>query len=331
MATIRDIAEKANVSTSTVSRVLNYDETLNVADTTRKKIFEISESMSYEAKPYKKTKKTYKIGLRYSYSLEEELMDTYYLSIRVALEKHIKVNKMKLKRIHKSDPIEATKGLDGIICLGVFYEEDIDTIRKYNKPTVFVDESPSEGDFDSIIIDYKVATRYAVDYLLDNGHKKIGLIGGVDTDIYGNKNYDLRQDEFESYLSKKGLYNSDYTRIGGYDIKDGCKLMHELMKLEDRPTGIFVANDTIAIGCYKACNELGLKIPEDISIIGFNDISQSKYMIPPLTTVKLYTEFMGECAADLIKEKLVSGREISKKIVIPTKLIVRDSVRNLNK
>ncbi len=330
MATIREIAELANVSIGTVSRVLNYDETINVADSTRKKIFEVAENLSYEPKPYKKIKKSYKIGLRYSYSLEEELMDTYYLSIRVALEKHIKHNNMKLKKIDKKSSLESTKGLDGIICLGVFDEKDVDIIRGYKKPTVFVDESPSESEFDSIIIDYKVATRYALNYLIDNGHKKIGLIGGVDTDAYGNKNYDLRQTEFESYLTKKKLYEEKYVRVGGYDIKDGCKLMHELMKLEDRPTGLFVSNDTIAIGCYKACNELGLKIPEDISIVGFNDISQSKYMIPPLTTVKLYTEFMGECAADLIKERLETGRKICKKIIIPTKLIVRDSVGNLN-
>ena len=82
----------------------------------------------------------------------------------------------------------------------------------------------------------------------------------------------------------------------------------------------------MAVGCYKAAYELGISIPKDISIIGFNDIPTAKYMIPPLTTVRLYMEFMGEYAVRMLEERILSGREISVKVTVPTRLYVRDSV-----
>jgi LacI family transcriptional regulator len=98
-----------------------------------------------------------------------------------------------------------------------------------------------------------------------------------------------------------------------------------MLTSEIKPTAVFVANDTIAVGCYKAAYELGVKIPDDLSIVGFNDVATAQYMVPPLTTVKLYTEIMGETAVDLLVERLSSKREVSKKITINTKLIVRES------
>jgi len=85
----------------------------------------------------------------------------------------------------------------------------------------------------------------------------------------------------------------------------------------------------MAAGAYKAAYELGLSIPDDISIIGFNDIPNAKYMIPPLTTVRLYMEFMGEYAVQLLEERVIQGRDICVNVVVPTKLYVRDSVRNI--
>lgn len=91
----------------------------------------------------------------------------------------------------------------------------------------------------------------------------------------------------------------------------------------------FVANDSLAIGCYKAVNEKGLKIPDDISIVGYNDVSSAKYMVPPLTTARLYIDFMGQRAVDILEEHIISGREICIKTFIPAKLIIRESVKKL--
>jgi LacI family transcriptional regulator len=325
MATIKDIANLANVSITTVSRVLNYDETLNVSPETRKRVFEAAEELAYVVTPKKKQKSKWKIGLYDSFSLEEELVDTYYLSIRVALEKKLKSKSIDFFRIDKEGNEENLKKIDGILCLGTFKSKDIEKIRGFNKPCVFVDSNPDDYYFDSVVIDFNSATRNALDYLTELGHENIGFIGGVETDMYGNRFKDLRQDVFENYLKGKNIFKEELVKIGGYDPKDGYTNLREMLGSEPKPTAVFVANDTIAVGCYKAAYELGVKIPDELSIVGFNDVATAQYMVPPLTTVKLYTEIMGETAVDLLVERLASKREVSKKITINTKLIVRES------
>lgn len=329
MAIIKDIAEKAGVSIATVSRVLNYDETLNVSAETKQKIFEIAEEIEYVPINRKKKKKKLKIGLVYSYSLEEELEDTYYLSIRVAIEKKLAEEKFGVVRLSKNEDLERIKGIDGVIALGTFNKDHVENIRKIKKPIVFVDSAPDEDSFDSVVINFSKAARSALEYVYNLGHRKIAYIGGMDLDAQGNVVKDFREDTYNQYMKEKGLYNSNFSKIGNYTPKDGYTLMKQMLELEDKPTAAFVANDSIAIGCYKAINEKGLKIPEDISIIGFNDIPSAQYMMPPLTTIKLYMDFMGETAVELITERIASSREICKKITIPAKLVERESCGKL--
>lgn len=325
MATIKDIAKLANVSITTVSRVLNYDETLNVSPETRRRVFESAEDLSYVVAPKKKKKSKWRVGIYDSFSMEEELVDTYYLSIRVALEKKLMEKRIEFYRIEEEGNGDIPKNLDGILALGTFKKKDIDKIRDIGKPCIFIDSNPDPQYFDSVIIDFNSATRKALDYLIELGHEFIGFIGGVETDMYGNRFKDLRQDVFEKYLKEKNIFNEELVKIGGYNPKDGYTNLKEMLASDVKPTAVFVANDTIAVGCYKAASELGIKIPEELSIVGFNDVATAKYMMPPLTTVKLYTEVMGETAVDLLIDRLTNKREVSKKIVIDTKLMIRES------
>ncbi|MFL0268158.1 LacI family DNA-binding transcriptional regulator [Candidatus Clostridium radicumherbarum] len=327
MAIIKDIAEKAGVSITTVSRVLNYDETLNVSDETKQRIFEAAQELEYIPSKRKKHRRKFKIGLLYSYSLEEELEDTYYLSIRVSIEKKLLSEGANIFRIGKDDDLEKIKNIDAIIALGTFNSNDIERIKKFTKPIVFVDSSPNEDLFDSVIINFPQAVKKALDYLCSLGHTKIAYIGGMDFDINGNRIDDLRENTYTKYMKERELYNPDFIKVGKYTPKDGYRLMKEILETTTLPTAAFVANDSIAIGCYKAIYEKELKIPEDISIVGFNDISSAQYMMPPLTTIKLHIEFMGETAVDLIIEKLMSERNICKKITIPAELIIRESCK----
>lgn len=331
MATIKDIAELANVSITTVSRVLNYDETLSVPTETKKRVFEAAEELSYVTSIKKRSKKRMKVGIYYSYSLEEELEDPYYLSIRLSVEKKLTREDMNITRIHSMEKKEDLKGLDGILCLGMFKKEEIRKIEESGIPCVFVDSSPNEDVFDSVVIDFVKSTKKVLDYLMELGHTQIGFIGGTDSDVGDVQTRDLRQDVYESFMKEKNLFRNDYVKIGGYTPTDGYRLSKEILSMKDRPTALFVANDSMAVGCYKAANDQGLKIPDDLSIVGFNDISTAQYMMPPLTTTKLYTEFMGETAVELIKERIATGRAICMRITIPTKLILRESTKKLSK
>lgn len=331
MATIKDIAEKAGVSITTVSRTLNYDETLNVQDETRQRIFEIAEQLDYIVKDKKRRRKKLKIGLLNSYSLEEELEDTYYLSVRVAIEKKLQEEGFKKFRVSSRDEKETLPPVDGLICLGTFSHSMTEKIIGYGKPTIFVDAWPKTNLFDCIIHDIESSVMEVMDYLMEQGHTKIAFIGGSETDSDGMEVQDNRTYTYRNYMKDKGLFRGEYVKIGGYAPKNGYLLMKELLELEDKPTAVFVANDSLAIGCYNAVNEKGFSIPDDISIIGYNDISPAKYLVPPLTTVRLHMDFMGERAVDILAERILDEREISVRTLIPAQLIIRNSVKKMEK
>lgn len=329
MATIKDIAARAGVSIATVSRVLNHDETLNAQAETKKRIFEIAEELEYEPKAQKKRKKKLKIGVFYSYSPQEELEDPYYLCIRLAIEKRLEEEGYRKQAVTLEDTGDSLAGVDGIICSGTFSRTMVEQIGSWEKPVVFIDSCPDLTRFDAVVVDYQQAVTGILDFLIENGHRKIGFIGCVEEDRDGERLRDPRNIIFREYLEGKGLYHPEYVKRGRCHARYGYSLLKELHEEGNLPTALFVANDSMAAGCYKAVYELGLSVPEDISIVGFNDIPTARYMIPPLTTVRLYMEFMGEYAVHMLEERLLNGRNICVKVTVPTRLYVRDSVKKM--
>ncbi|MDO4620393.1 MAG: LacI family DNA-binding transcriptional regulator [Lachnospiraceae bacterium] len=330
MATIKDIAAIAGVSMATVSRVLNHDSTLNVQEETRQRIFETAEKLEYQARPQKRRKKKQKIGVFYSYSPKEELDDPYYLCIRLAIEKQLESSGYQKYEIREGDAGEDISSLDGAICTGTFTGAMIEWIRGWNCPTVFIDADPDPKSFDSVIVDYGDAMHDVIDYFISCGHTKIGMIGGIERDENGMEIPDSRTVVYRNYLKEKGLYHDEYMKYGPYYAESGYRLFKELVAEGDLPTALFTANDSVAAGVYRAAYELGLSIPQDVSIIGFNDIPTAKYMTPPLTTVRLYMEFMGEYAIKLLDERVSGNRTVCVRSVVSTKLRERSSVRKLN-
>lgn len=328
MATIKDIAQKAGVSITTVSRVLNYDETLNVQDETRKRIFEVAEQLEYQMKG-KNRKKKLRIGGLYAYSLEEELEDTYYLSIRVAIEKQIAKDGYKLIAVKSAWETELISSLDGLICLGKMPKSVVQELEKTSTPVIFVDVAEDAEKFDSISNELERSVEKVMNYLTGCGHERIAFIGGYDTDTEDENQLEIRGKTYIRYMQERGLYREDYVKIGEFSPKYGYSLTGELLELEERPTAIFAINDSLAIGCYRAISEKGLKIPEDISVVGYNDISVARYLVPPLTTVRLYMDFIGEQAVEILAERILTGREICKKTIVPARLVIRESVRDL--
>lgn len=330
MATIKDIAAKAGVSIATVSRVLNHDETLNAQEETKKRIFEIAEELEYELRTQRRRKKKLKIGVFYSYSPKEELEDPYYLCIRLAIEKTLEEEGYKKQTISLEDTQESLTGVDGIICTGTFSHSMVERIGELCKPVVFIDACPDLKRFDSIVINYEEAVTEILDYFIENGHTEIGIIGGSEADEDGDEVTDQRVVTFKKYLEKKGLYRPEYVKRGPYHAHYGYSLLKEMYEEKKLPTALFVANDSVAAGCYKAAYEFGLAIPGDISIVGFNDIPTAKYMIPPLTTIRIYMEFMGEHAVRMLEDRILNERKICIKVTVPTQLRIRDSVRRIN-
>ncbi|MBE6054434.1 MAG: LacI family DNA-binding transcriptional regulator [Clostridium sartagoforme] len=336
MATIKDIANEAGVSISTVSRILNFDKTLNVTEETRKKVLSIAEEMNYVTIKERKNKlKNYTIGIVCSFNETKELNDPYFLSIRMSIEKKCIEDNLGFKSLYLSkllkDDTYNYKDLDGIIAIGIFDNNEIIKLKELSTNIIFIDSSPEEWEFDSIVVDLKYGVKKALDYLYNLGHRDIGYIGArVIPHNSDNKDIELinyREASYRNFMIDIDNYRSDWIFKGNFTPEDGYILMKQALKLQKIPSAFFIASDPMAIGAYKAIQEEGYNIPNDISIVGFDDIATAQYLSPSLTTVKVFTDYMGETALETLMERIKEERELSKKVVLPVKLIIRDSCK----
>jgi LacI family transcriptional regulator len=334
MATIKDIAQEAGVSPATVSRVLNYDMTLSVSDDKRQLILEIAEAMDYVTPRQRQEKKftpKMRIALIHWYTLHQELDDPYYMSIRLGIEKQCYDQDIDIVKVYDPQHYDFTKiePVSGLIAIGKFSDADINKFTELSPHIVFVDSSPRESEFDSIVIDFEKAVIEIMAHLIDKGHQHIGYIGGreyvgVEKTPLGER----REMVFRDYLLKHNLLDSEQIYIGSFVASSGYELMKRAIEQSKKlPTAFLIASDSMAIGALRALHEKNIDVPGDVSIVGFNDIPTSKYTVPPLTSMRVHKEFMGETAVDLLLERVTRNRKIAKKVVVPTELIIRESAK----
>lgn len=328
MATIKDIANLAKVSSATVSRVLNNDATLNITEETRNNILVAAKQLNY-VKKIKNSKFT--IGILQWYSIEQEMNDPFYLSIRLGVEKFCSKDDLNIVRIFKSDAdyLEKVKNIDGLICIGKFSKEEMYNLNIHSNRTIFLDMETSEINYNTISLDFKHAMMNVIDYLVSLNHKKIGYIGGAEYLESGEPYPDYRLHYFKKYCDKNHINYEKYIKIGEFTRESGYKLMNEMIKQNNLPTAIFAASDPIAIGIIKALNEHNLRIPEDISIIGFDDIDDASYTNPPLTTVHTPAYYMGQYGAMMLYSILGEFDTCPLKVALPCYLIIRESCKKL--
>lgn len=326
MATIKDVAAMAGVSITTVSRILNFDEKINVAADTKKRIFEVAEKLDYTTSKQKKIrKKEFNIGIVNWYSEGDEVKDPYFLSIRMAVEGRCNEEEIKISYINLNTN-NSNKNMDGIIAIGKFGDIEIGEMKKITDRMVFVDSSPNELEYDSVVIDYEGGVKRALNHLHELGHRNIGYIGGQEYVEKGEKKInDERLDAYKKNMQSINNYDEENIYLGRFLPEDGYSLMKEALQNKNIPTAFFVASDPMAIGAYRALLEEQYKLPEDISIIGFDDIYISQFLTPALTTVKVYTDFMGKVAVDTLKQRIIGEGEVCRKVVVPTKLVKRES------
>lgn len=330
MATIKDIANQAGVSIATVSRILNYDQTLSVTEETRKRIFETAESLNYSKfKTRARKKKTDgKIAVVLWFTEQEELNDLYYLSIRMGAENKLQADNYETVHLFPNENVPEKNDIDGIIAIGKFSEHEMKKLTAISKNSVFLDFDTFSFGFDCVVTDFKQAITQIVDHFLDKGIRSIGMLAGKEATSDQNLVLqDPRYDYFVKEMETKSTYNPDFIFTGLFSPDSGYQLMKEaITKLGDRlPRAFFVASDAMAIGAIRALHEHGIQVPERVSLIGFNDISIAKFFYPPLSTVKVYTEAMGELGVDLLIKRLKNPLDVAQRVTLGTKLIIRKS------
>ena len=333
MATIRELAKLCNVSAATVSRVSNHDETISVSKETRRKIFETAEMISYQkpARAKKSKASALTIGLIHWFNELQELNDPYFISIRLGIEEACSSQSINLIKIFNSDTLEENfpnTHFDGLIVLGKFADEHIKQFTAHSSNIVFIHSNEQNFAHDCVLVNFNEITKNVLDQIIAKGHTKIGFIGGQE--VLPSEQMpleDSRETTFTDYLTKLRLFNPEYVRIGQFDFHDGYTMMEDLLKSnkDNLPTCIFAASDTLAIGALRAINEAGLTVPKDIQLIGCNDIPTSQYTSPTLSTVKIYTELMGQTGVKLLLERISGERNVSLKVHVPHSIILRES------
>ena len=200
-------------------------------------------------------------------------------------------------------------------------------------PLLFVDFDAMAFGQNSIVVDFAGSVKTIVQEFLAQGHQKIGMLSGQE---YTKESHvalvDPRFVAFKETLKDLDLYHQEWVVEAAFSVEEGYQAMKDFIEEADtRPTAFFAASDTLAIGAMRALQEAAIRVPEDISIIGFNDISVAKYVSPTLTTVKVHTEWMGELAVETMKELCLNPPPVPRKIIVGTEFIQRDSTKHSSK
>lgn len=334
MATLKDIAEKVNVSQATVSRVLNHDNTLCVLEETRQKIFAAANELGYRKNKHREDAPlsgSKRIGIAQMFEPKEQYEDMYYMMLKNTMEEECFKIKWNTVTLFRNDDGVFTKfdadPLDAIIAIGRFSNEEIAGFHEYTDNIVFLDSSPDELKYNSIVPNYHLAVRLMINYFLEKGHTRIAYLGSTHT-FGDNKEVklDSRAYYYRNSLTDMELYHEEDVIDCEMNARSGYeKLTEYIQSHEELPTAMFIASDSIAPGAVKAIQEAGKKIPEDISIITFNNTPLSEMSNPPLTSIEV---FMRDMAASAITSLLILWENsfCARKMVIPCDLVIRDSV-----
>lgn len=329
MATMKDVANRADVSIATVSRILNGDVTLVVRDETRQAVIEAARKLNYEIK-VRKPNQTYTFGIVQWISSYEEKEDTYYYNIRMSVENYCILNNIQIKRYYRENlnDIFLDTNLDGLLCIGKFSRKLAVKLNDRFDEIVFVDSNPDKLKYNAVYSDFKAGTEMAMDYFIEKGHRNIAYIGG--REYLGEEKdeifIDSRERVYLDYMNNHSLlkfrqedfYVGDYTADSGYDI------MKQVLKSEIMPTAVLCGNDVIAIGALSALNESSYE--GKISIIGFNNNPMAQFYNPPLTTIHIDTKYKGELACKLLISLIEEHHKTPIKVVCSVRLVERDSV-----
>ncbi len=341
MSTIREVAKLAGVSITTVSRILNNDETFIVSKETRKKVMEAVKKLKYERKRRKGMNSQVKISIIKSFDERTEMEDPYFISLKIDLEREIRKKGMK-SRTFSLDDIKNLNNdkenladgnfiylstSDAILIIGEIEDSQRRILKNINKNIICVDAYSTDNIFDYIKFDTRNSVALILEYLTGLNHKKIGLLVGRNQFV---KNLiDFREVHFKEIMESLGLFNSSFLEVGEFSPESGYLMMKKLLSYTEIPTAVFCGNDSIAMGAYRAIREKNLKIPSDISVIGFNDLKLSQYMTPPLTTVRIDTGIIAIEAVNSLTELLNGERNYSKKVYLPVELIERGSCQKI--
>lgn len=331
MATIKDVALRAGVSVTTVSHVVN--DTRHVSAKGRERVEQAIRELGYVPNAMARSLKsntTSTLGM-----LIPNSSNPYFAEIVRIVEDRCFGAGYTLVLCNTDDEprrqsvylqVLAERRIDGLIVVSTGAGDDDSLVTQLHGlriPTVLVDREISDPACDLVETAHMQGGLLAVRHLLSLGHKRIACIGGP----VGVMPSEQRIEGWRMALAEAGapphadalLWRGGFTSQGGYEA------MHAILRTEQAPSAVFVCNDLMAIGALRAAHESGVHVPDDLSIVGFDDIELSAYTSPPLTTVAQPKERIGALAVDMLLERVGGKRRDARKVVLQPELRVRAS------
>ncbi|SMC23882.1 transcriptional regulator, LacI family [Clostridium acidisoli DSM 12555] len=331
--TIKDIAKMANVSHTTVSRALNNSPFIN--EDTKRRIVEIANELNYVPNYNAKSlvlNKSYNIGLFFS-TIHNGTSSSFFHEVIDGVSSVIRGNyNLVIRGIDdcKDFNYVSKKRFDGIILVSQSESDNpfiYDTINK-EIPLIVLNREIEAHNIVNIVSSEKEGAYEATNFLIKSGHKEIAIIEGK----IGFKSSIDRKDGFiNALIDNKMQIKNEYFIDGNYDVESGFSAMEKLLNLPKVPTAVFCSNDDMAVGAMKAIQKSGFSVPNDISIIGFDDSIFCNYVTPALTTVRKLSRKISIVGGQKLLEILDHSDTNGEKIYIDTELIIRDSVSKLAK
>lgn len=328
--TIVEIAKHAGVSRSTVSRVINDDPNVNAE--TRQRVRAVLQKMNFHPNAAARglaAGRTRILGLVIPMGVATLFADPYFpqliQGISTACNQYDYSTMLWLAEPEYErrmiQQIVSSGLIDGVIVASALNNDPVvEALRARRIPFVLVGRHPSHADITYVDVDNRLAARDAVFYLLRLGYQRVATITGPHNMIAGVD----RLDGYKDALRARGLIanpafivEGDFTEGGGYEA------MQRL--LEQNPDAVFAASDAMALGAMRALREAGKKIPDDVALVGFDDLPIAGRTEPPLTTVRQHIQRAGFVAAETLIDLITDKDKAPRHLILPTELVIRDS------
>ena len=338
MATLKELADRTGYSPATISRILNGDPSLSVTPEARRKVLEEAGRLNYSATRSRRgrtPKGLLRVGVAEMLTPAQQLEDPYYLYLSGFVRQGC------LDRKYACLPLEsrgegffAPEGerLDGIVAIGLFTPGQVESLAGQSGNVVFLDSSPFESRFDSVVLGYELGISLALEHLTALGHRRIGFVGpAYKLDDRRQRAPEVRRQFFLRLMAERGLLDRALMLDCPMETEAAARAVEGFLASgAPRPTAFLCANEESAIGVLRALSEGGLSVPGDLSVVSFNDTPRSALVDPPLTSVSTHVEEMARTALRLLAERAaLPGREpvrtLPLKVVVPPSLAVRKS------
>ena len=326
--TMRDVAERANVSKATVSHVIN--ETRFVEEATKVRVQQAIKDLGYRPNVAARSLTTQQS--RIVGYIVSDVTNTFFAEIMRGIEERLIANNYSIMVCNTNEVLEREEyyidillkqGVDGIIAAATSQNwQSLNEAAKLNIPIVLLDRTFDSATAPYVGVNNKQGAYIGTKYLIDCGYSEIGILSGfqrLSTMRERLSGFQMAMKETEMTLRDDWSISSPLT------IEDGTKAIKELMSLEDRPSAVFICNNLLSLGALMGLQEMGLKCPEDVAIVAFDDHPWAQVSNPPLTVVRQPTVEIGEMAANKLLEALNNKSSNIPSTIFNCELIVRSS------